>query len=134
VKRRILLSSAFALSFLAPASSTAQQPYVDPIRVDAIAEKLGTKPGPSTPREIELGQSATLTLTNPDRLASQGIKGMHEGARVTLTCVGPGRLRIEVDELQPVAKNAVLNVKLIEDGTFTPIPDRLAAQPKPREP
>ena len=134
MKRRILLSSAMALSFLAPVASLAQQPYVEPIRVDAIAEKLGTKAGPSTPREIELGQSATLTLTNPDRLATNGIKGMHEGARVTLTCVGPGRLRIEVDELQPVAKNAVLNVKLIEDGTLTPIPDRLAAQPKPREP
>lgn len=134
MKRRILLSSAFAMSLLAPASILAQQPYVDPIRIDAIAEKLGTKPGPSTPREIELGQSATLTLTNPDRLATQGIKGMHEGARVTLTCVGPGRLRIEADELQPVAKNAVLTVKLVEDGTFTPIPDRVAPQPRPREP
>ena len=133
MKRRILLSSVFALSLLAPASGVAQQPYAEPVHVEAIAEKLGMKLGPSTPREIELGQSATLTLTNPERLAKNGIKGMHEGARVTLTCVGPGRLRIEADELQPVAKNAVLTVKLVEDGSMTPIPDRVAPQPKPHE-
>ena len=98
MKRRLLLSSAVALAFLAPASSSAQRTEPDPVPIDAIAEKLGVKLGPSTARELELGQSATMLLTKPEKLASHGIK-MHEGARVTVTRVGVGRLRIEADEL-----------------------------------
>jgi len=131
MKRRLLLSSAVALAFLAPASSSAQR-NVDLVQVDALAEKMGLKLGPSTAHELELGQSTTMLLTKPEKLAIHGIK-MHEGARVTVTCVGPGRLRIEADELQPVPKTVVVMLKLGDGGTLEPAPDRTATTgTKPR--
>ena len=112
-----------------PVLAAAQKPDVDPVSVSNIADKLGVKVTPSAPRELEFGRSATSTLAEPQKLASYGIKGMHEGARVTITCIGPSRLRVEVDEMEPVAQRAAVTLEVSTDGSLTPVPDRPKAPP-----
>ena len=130
MRRGRMLSGVFALSFLMPMVSFAQRGNVDPVRVDAVMEKLGVKGLPNSPRELELGQSATTMLTEPGKIAPYGITGMHESARVTITCVGPNRLRVEADEMEPVSKSVTVTLHVAEDGALTVVPER-APPPKP---
>jgi len=127
---RAILSSVCALTVMLPALGAAQRPDVAPVRVDALAEKLGVKGMPSGARELDLGQSATMVLAEPAKLEPYGIKGMHEGARITITCVGPSRLRVEADEMTPVEQRKTITVRVDSDGTLTPTPDR----PPPAKP
>jgi len=129
-RSRILLG-ACVLVIALPALGGAQRPDVDPVPVGSVADKLGAKAGPSSPRELELGRSATSTLDKPEKLAAYGIKGMHEGARVTITCIGPSRLRVEVDEMEPVAQRGAVTLQVSTDGSLTPVADR---QPPPKPP
>jgi len=126
---RILLG-ACVLCVAFPRVTIAQQPDVDPVSVGAVADKLGAKPMPNAPRELELGHSATTTLAEPQKIAPYGIKGMHEGARVTITCVGPSRVRVEVDEMEPVAQRATVTLHVSTDGSLSPVADR----PPPQKP
>jgi hypothetical protein len=128
--RNRLLLSALILCAALPALSVAQQSDVDPVRLDPVAEKLGVKPMPNSPRDLELGRSATMLLAEPDKLASAGIKGMHDGARVTITCVGPSRIRVEADEMEPVDRRGTVTLRVGVDGTLTPVADR-PPPPKP---
>jgi len=128
-RSRILLG-ACVLCVALPGLAVAQQPNVDPVQVGTVVDKLGVKVTPSSPRELEFGHSATTTLAEPQKLASYGIKGMHEGARVTITCVGPNRVRVEVDEMEPVAQRATVTLRVSEDGSLTPVADR-PPPPKP---
>jgi hypothetical protein len=128
-RSRILLG-ACALAVALPVLSSAQRPEVDPVPVGSVADKLGVKAAPSSPRELELGRSATSTLDKPDKLAAYGIKGMHEGARVTITCIGPSRVRVEVDEMEPVAQRGAVTLQVSTDGSLTPVTDR-PPPPKP---
>jgi hypothetical protein len=130
VARTRILFCACVLSVALCGVATAQQPDVAPVRVGAVADKLGVKVGPGTPRELEFGRSATTTLAEPEKLAPYGIKGMHEGARVTITCVGPNRLRVEADELEPVQQRAAVTLRVSDDGSLTAVADR-APQAKP---
>jgi hypothetical protein len=52
------------------------------------------------------------TLTDPEKLARLGIAGMHQGARITAMRTAPGKLSVEVDELEPapVTKKQVLKI------------------------
>ncbi|HMA22797.1 MAG TPA: hypothetical protein VKP00_02355 [Gemmatimonadaceae bacterium] len=129
-RSRILLG-ACVLCVALPGLAVAQQPDVDPVPVGTVADKLGAKVGPSSPRELELGRSATTTLAEPQKLASYGIKGMHEGARVTITCVGPNRVRVEVDEMEPVSQRAAVTLKVSTDGSLTPVAERPAPPKAP---
>ena len=129
IRRKILLS-ACALSAMLPALGAAQRQDVAPVRVDALAEKLGVKGMPSGARELDLGQSATTVLAEPGKLEPYGIKGMHEGARVTITCVGPSRLRIEADEMEPVPRSITVTLRVQDDGSLAQVPER-APPPKP---
>jgi hypothetical protein len=120
---RILLG-ACVLCVALPGLSIAQQPDVEPVRVEKVAEKLGAKLVPNGPRELEFGHSATTMLAEPKKLESYGIKGMHEGARVTITCVGPNRIRVEADEMEPVSQRGAVTLSVSTDGSLTPAPDR----------
>ena len=113
-----------------PGLAIAQKPDVVPVEVGTVADKLGAKVVPSAPRELEYGRSATTTLAEPHKLASYGIKGMHEGARVTITCIGPSRIRVEVDEMEPVSQRGAVTLQVSTDGTLTPVAER-PPQPKP---
>jgi hypothetical protein len=128
-RSRIVLGACVVCVAL-PGLAIAQQPDVDPVSVGAVADKLGARVIPSAPRELEFGHSATTTLAEPQKLASYGIKGMHEGARVTITCVGPSRVRVEVDEMEPVAQRGAVTLRVSTDGSLTPVPER-PPPPKP---
>lgn len=129
-RSRILLGACVLLVAL-PVLATAQRPDVDPVSVGSVADKLGAKAAPSAPRELEFGHSATSTLAEPQKLAAYGIKGMHEGARVTITCVGPSRVRVEVDEMEPVAQRGAVTLQVSTDGSLTPVTTDRPPQPKP---
>jgi hypothetical protein len=111
-----------------PVVCIGQRGGVAPIRVDVLMEKLGVKSMPSSERELELGKSTTTVLAEPQKLAVYGITGMHEGARVTMTCVGPNRLRVEADEMEPVYRSVAVTLQASEDGSLTVAPER--APPK----
>ena len=130
MRRRRMLSIACALSAMLPALSVAQLADVSTVRVDALAEKLGVKGLPNGARELEPGQSATMMLAEPRKLEPYGIKGMHEGARVTITCVGPNRLRVEADEMDPTPHSAKVTLRVQDDGSLVQAPER-APPPKP---
>jgi hypothetical protein len=102
----------------APASAPAQVTASDVkqqsagITVRGIAEQLGTKIVARESDDLPIGGSFTGALADPAKLVSIGITGLHEGARVSVMRVGPDRLRIEVDELDPapLTKKATLRV------------------------
>ena len=102
----------------------AQGSDVAPVQVVSVAEKLGVKLVPSAPYELELGRSVTATLAEPKKLGPYGIKGMHEGARVTIKCVGPNHIRVEADEIEPVAQTSHVILKIGADGSLTAVADR----------
>ena len=129
LRNRVLLS-ACAVCFMFPAAPRAQQPNVDPIPVGNVAERLGVKLMPSAPTELDFGHSVTAMLADPGKIETVGIKGMHEGARVTITCVGPSRLRVEADEMTPVEQRKTITIRVDVDGTLTQAPDR----PPPAKP
>ena len=131
--RSRLVLGACVVCVALPALAIAQQPGVEPVRTEAVADKLGTKLLPSAPRELELGHSATMTLAEPKKLEEVGIKGMHEGARVTITCVGPSRVRVEADEMEPVEHRAVVTLRVRSDGALVTADDPLPP-PKPPAP
>jgi hypothetical protein len=99
--------------------------------VATVAEKLGVKTMVNAPRELELGSSVTAMLADPKKLVAYGIKDMHEGARVTITCIGPNRVRVEADEMEPVEQRAVVTLKVSEDGSLTPVPTPVRKADKP---
>jgi hypothetical protein len=129
-RSRILLGACVLCVALSGLAIAQQRPDVEPVSVGTVADKLGAKAVPSAPRELEFGHSATTTLAEPGKLASYGIKGMHEGARVTITCIGPSRVRVEVDEMEPVAQRATVTLQVSTDGSMTPVAER-PPQPKP---
>ena len=126
----LLCGVSFALIAL-PARVRPQKPDVPPVPVMAVAEKLGAAPMPDAPRELEWGKSATATVTDPKKLVPYGIKGIHEGARVTITCVGLYRVRVEAEEIEPVPVRAVVTLKFDADGSMTPLPDKEPPKPVP---
>lgn len=116
-RTRLLL--AWAAWVALPAAALAQRPEVDPLPVGTVAEKLGVKTMINSPRELDLGKSVTATLAEPKKLVSYGITGMHEGARVTITCVGPNRIRVEAEEMEPVEQRTTVTLRLGDDGSLT---------------
>lgn len=91
------------------------------ITMRGVADQLGTKVVPRETDELPIGASFTGTLADPTKLAAFGITGLHEGARVTVMRVAPERLRIEVDELDPVPLTKKATVKVDEKGKLTPM-------------
>jgi hypothetical protein len=101
------------------------------VAVGAVADKLGVKTMISSPRELDLGKSVTATLAEPKKLVSYGITGMHEGARVTITCVGPNRIRVEAEEMEPVEQRTTVTLRVGDDGSLTPVAPPPQQPPKP---
>jgi hypothetical protein len=128
-RSRILVACVLWAAF--PALSRAQQSSVDPVPVGNVADKLGVKTMVNAPRELDLGHSVTTTLSDPKKLVPYGIKNMHEGARVTITCVGPNRVRVEAEEMEPIEQRTTVTLKIGDDGSLTPLPPPL---PKPDKP
>ena len=126
MSRGLMLLAACVVALGVPRQTVAQSDLAEPdVQVGTILKQLGAKPATTNfPSELELGRSITAMLVSPDKLADRGIKGMHEGARVTVTRVAPDRIRVEADELEPIAAKGTVTLRVGSDGSLTPVPER----------
>jgi hypothetical protein len=132
--RSLLCLGACVLTIALPHQGRAQGPASagPDVSMKALTDKLGIKPSPNAPDDIEIGRSVTTSLTSPEKIAAYGIKGMHEGARVTITRTAPDRLRVEADEMEPVSARAAVTLRVSADGSMTQVPDKTASKPPGR--
>jgi hypothetical protein len=84
-----------------------------------VAAQLGAKLATSEAEDFSVGGTITATLTDPSRLAALGLTGLHEGARVTAMRISPVKVRVEVDELEPVPLTKKATFKLDERGRLS---------------
>jgi hypothetical protein len=105
-------------------------PPADPIPIITVSDQLGVKLMVNAPHELDHGQSVTAMLNDPKKL-DPFIKGMHEGARVTISCVGLGRIRVEAEELEPVEQRTTVTLNVGQDGSLTPAAERPPTPAKP---
>jgi len=130
-RSRLMIAACALLPTLTFAQTpTPPPPPADPIPVATVSDKLGLKMNPSAPRELDPGNSVTTMLAEPKKLDSF-IKGMHEGARVTISCVGTGRIRVEAEEMEPVEQRTTVTLHVGQDGSLTPAAERPPAPAKP---
>ena len=129
MNRGLMLLGACVIAIGAPRPTLAQ--FGPPeVSVTATLAKLGAKAATTNiPSDLELGRSVTASLVSVEKIEQFGIKGMHEGARVTVTRVGPDRIRVEADELEPVAAKSVVTLRIGSDGSLTPVAEHAAARP-----
>ena len=129
MNRGLMLLGACVIAIGAPRPTLAQ--FGPPeVSVTATLAKLGAKAATTNiPSDLELGRSVTASLVSVEKIEQFGIKGMHEGARVTVTRVGPDRIRVEADELEPVAAKSVVTLRIGNDGSLTPVSEHVAARP-----
>jgi len=132
--RSVLCLGACVLTIALPHQGRAQGPASagPDVSMKTLAEKLGVKPSPNAPDDIEIGRSVTTSLSSPDKIAAYGITGMHEGARVTITRTAPDRLRIEADEMEPVSARSAVTLRVAADGSMTKVAEKAAAKPPGR--
>jgi hypothetical protein len=135
---RSRLMLAWAVCAMLPKLTSAQTPTplpppADPIPVASVSDKLGLKMNPSAARELDPGHSVTTMLAEPKKL-EPFIKGMHEGARVTISCVGSGRIRVEAEEMEPIEHHTTVTLHVGQDGSLTPAAERPPAPAKPPTP
>jgi hypothetical protein len=118
-------SSLAAPSFVAAQDSGTASPtaaVAQPIRAvatDRIAEQLGAKLANAQPPELVIGASATGVLSDPARLAALGLRDAKAGARVTMLRSARDRVRVEVDEFDPVVRTRRLALRLDADGRLS---------------
>jgi hypothetical protein len=113
-----------------PRLTSAQVTQQSEVAVKTITDALGLKPATtSAPATLELGATITFSLTDPAKLAKHTIRGLHEGARVTVTRVAPDRIRVEADEMEPMPVSGKVTLKVNGDHTFTPVADAQRGKP-----
>src|SRR5262245_35384924 len=113
-----------------PRFTSAQATRQSEVAVKTITNALGLKASTSNaPETLDLGASITCSLTDPVKLAKHAIRGLHEGARVTVTRIAPDRIRVEADEMEPMPASGKVTLKVNGDGTFTPVPDAQRGKP-----
>ncbi len=91
------------------------------LTISNVAAQLGIKVQPTATDELQIGASFTGLLDSPEKLAEFGIKGMHPGARVTVARVSPEKIRVEADEMEPVAQRGSASLKFNGRGELTKI-------------
>ena len=101
----------------APTAAAAQP--VRSVATDKVAEQLGAKLANAQPEDLVIGASATGILSEPARLAALGLRDAKPGARVTIMRSAHDRVRVEVDEFEPVARTRRLALRLDADGRLS---------------
>ena len=86
-----------------------------------VADQLGTKLANGQPEELPVGASATATLADPNKLAALGVRDAKPGSRVTIMRIARDRMRVEVDEFDPVPRTRKLTLRVESDGRLEPI-------------
>ena len=120
----LLLGVGLAASPLPGTSSGAQsnsvlQGRVVTVTVEGIANQLGVRLSTGGNDEFALGRSFTGVLSDPQKLATLGIKNMHVGARVTAMRIATDKVYVEADELEPPSRASV-KLMLDADGALVP--------------
>ena len=90
------------------------------VTMSGVAAQLGARVVARDGDELPVGGSFSGTLADPAKLVALGVAGMHEGARVTVMRVAPDKLRIEVDELDPVPLTKKATLKIDATGKLAP--------------
>jgi hypothetical protein len=124
-----MMSLAYAFSVLSVFTTFAAAPGPGPavraegpvVVVGVFSDKIGVKPMPSSPLELELGHSFTASVVDGAKLVKYGIVGMHEGARVTVTRIAADKLRVEAEEMEPIEHKEIVTLLINGDGTYTPV-------------
>jgi hypothetical protein len=83
-----------------------------------VAEQLGAKITSNQSEELALGGSITGSLVDPAKLAKFDILAMHEGARVSVMRIAQDKVRVEVDELEPVPQTKKATLRIDDKGRF----------------
>lgn len=91
--------------------------------ISTVAEQLGVKLEPRPlDDEFRIGLSVSGTLERQEKLERFGIKGMKNGARVTMSRVATDRVRIDADQFAPDLVSARADVKVDETGHLIAAP------------
>jgi predicted RNA-binding Zn ribbon-like protein len=109
----------------AGAQSPAQQAgsaHAALLTVTNVAAQLGIKVSSRASEDLAVGTSITGTLVQPDTIAKLGVRGMHDGARVTVSRMAPDRLRVEADEMEPLPAKVTVNLRIGDDGKLHTMP------------
>ena len=88
---------------------------------EGIAAQLGAKLSPKQPEELPVGVSMTASLIDSAKIAALGATGLHAGARVTVMRIGPEKVRVEIDEMDPVPLTKKLTLRIDAQGKLTPL-------------
>jgi hypothetical protein len=61
---------------------------------------------------LAVGSTLNGCVQDPEKLARLGLRGVHQGARVTAMRISPQKLLVEVDDLdpEPVTRKASLHI------------------------
>ena len=86
-----------------------------------IAGELGAKLSPGQPDELTVGVSITGCLVDAAKLDALGAAGLQPGARVTVFRIAVDRVRVEVDQLDPVPLTKKLTLRLDGQGRLSVI-------------
>lgn len=101
----------------APTAAAAQP--IRSVATEKVAEQLGAKLANAQPEELVVGASATGILSDPARLGALGLRDAKAGARVTIMRSARDRVRVEVDEFEPVVRTRRLALHLDADGRLS---------------
>ena len=113
-----------------PRFTSAQVTQQSEVAVKTITDALGLKPSTtSAPTTLDLGTTITFSLIDPAKLAKHSIRGLHEGARVTVTRIAPALIHVEADEMEPMPVSGKVTLKVNGDHTFTPVPEAQRGKP-----
>ena len=113
-----------------PRFTSAQVTQQSEVAVKTITDALGLKPSTtSAPTTLDLGTTITFSLIDPAKLAKHTIRGLHEGARVTVTRIAPTLIHVEADEMEPMPVSGKVTLKVNGDHTFTPVPEAQRGKP-----
>ena len=124
ITRALIPFACIGFCLAMPASTSAQaatevKQQSSQITKSDVVSQLGAKSGMGQNEEFGLGSSLTATLVDPAKLAKLGITGVHEGARVSAMRIAPDKVRIEVDEMDPVPVTKKATLKLDEKGRLS---------------
>lgn len=125
--RALALVGAIALAAVALDASAALArgaTLAAPITITAVAAQLGVTVQGADSGELAVGASFTGMLADPAKLARFGITGVHKGARVTVMRAAPDRLRVDVDELDPVPASAHATLRIGDTGELAIVAQR----------
>lgn len=103
----------------APAPAVAVAQPIQAVATDKVAQQLGAKLANAQAADLVIGASATGILSDPARLAALGLRDAKPGARVTILRSARDRVRVEVDEFEPVVRTRRLALHLDADGRLS---------------